>query len=398
MHPVIRHSAIPIMLLSGTLSTVVQKLILEQHGPGRDLYPPHKFSKPWYLTTVMFLAEVLAMVFYFISRAFTRESDQVVKAILDDSPPKPVRSNLRIYLLLGLPAICDLVGTALMSVGLLYLPASVWQMLRGAMIVFSALLHAFALKRTQHNYMWAGVIIVTLALVIVGLAAVTSNGLGGTGASRGLIILSIVLTVGSQFIRAIQVILEDYYVHDAELSSYLIVGVEGIWGLVLTIGVFLPICQNIGNVNNEGNGVHEDSLDTLRMLGNMPDLIGMSVAYMVAILGLNVAGMLVTEITNAVMRTILESMRTMCVWVVQLILFYALRNSDYGHKHPGIGERWTMSSYMQLSGFVLLVTGMFVYNRTLELWFLKYSDGAGVQLVSSDKERGERSGFSASAG
>jgi hypothetical protein len=318
----------------------------------------------------------------------------MVQELLSDSKPKPRRySNLQIYLLLGLPALCDLVGTALMSVGLLYLSASVWQMLRGALTIFSALLHAFALRRPQTNYMWTGVLMVTLALVIVGFAAVIANGIGASGVSSGMIVLSIVLTSGAQFLRAIQVILEDYYVHDAEISSFLIVGVEGIWGLVTTIAVFLPICQHIGNVKDEGNGVHEDSLDTLAMLRKMPMLIGLSVAYVIAILGLNVCGMLVTEITNAVMRTIIESMRTMCVWVVQLILFYALKQTEYGHKHPGIGERWTDSSFMQLAGFLLLVSGMFVYNRSIEAWFLKYPPPP----EEAAKEHAEQPGFSGSA-
>jgi drug/metabolite transporter (DMT)-like permease len=177
----------------------------------------------------MFLGEFVALVFYFISRACVPPSDQVVKDFLNDSLPKKKKhSNLRIYLLLGIPAVCDLLGTALMSVGLLYLSASVWQMLRGAMIVFSAVFHAFALKRPQRNFLWAGVVIVTLALVVVGFAAVTSNGIGNSGVSSRKGIFSIVLTVGSQFIRAIQVILEDYYVHDVDISSYLIVGVKGI--------------------------------------------------------------------------------------------------------------------------------------------------------------------------
>jgi drug/metabolite transporter (DMT)-like permease len=383
MHPILRRLAIPLMLLSGTCATVIQKFMLEQRGSGRDLYPPHKFSKPWYLTLVMFIAEVCAMIFYFISRAFVTPSEQVVKTILDDAPQMPKHSNLLLYLLLGIPAVCDLLGTALMSIGLLYLSASVWQMLRGALTVFSALLHAFVLKRPQRNFMWAGVILVTLALVIVGFAAVTANGIGTSDVSSGLVILAIVLTVVAQLFRAVQVIAEDYFVHDAEISSYLIVGVEGMWGLVLTIAVFLPICQNVGNLNDEGNGVHEDSLDTITMLGNFPTLIGLSVGYLVGILGLNVCGMLVTEITNAVLRTIVESMRTMCVWLAQLILYYALKNTDYGHKHPTIGEKWTVSSFMELSGFLLLVTGMFVYNRSIELWFLKYDEGAGIP---EDKE------------
>ena len=38
------------------------------------------------------------------------------------------------------PTICDLIGTTLSGIGLLYVPASVWQMLRGAIIIFAGIL------------------------------------------------------------------------------------------------------------------------------------------------------------------------------------------------------------------------------------------------------------------
>jgi hypothetical protein len=139
-------------------------------------------------------------------------------------------------------------------------------------------------------------------------------------------------------------------------------------------------------LNDEGNGVHKDSWDTITMVGKLPALIGMSVGYLFAILGLNVCGMLVMDIMNAVMRTIIESMRTMCVWLMQLILFYALRDSDYRHQHPDIGEKWTVSSFMELARFLLLVTGMFVYNRSIELWFLKYEGTGGIPDIKEGKE------------
>jgi drug/metabolite transporter (DMT)-like permease len=374
--------SIPLMLFAGTCATVVQKFMLEQRTMGRSIYPVHNFGKPWFLTLVMFVAEVLALVFYQISlRLKANSPDSAMYTDLvegNDSPVTASRtppSRLRLYLTLGLPALCDLVGSALMGIGLLYIDASIWQMLRGALTIFSALLHAFVLKRKQRSCMWAGVILVTVSLVIVGFAAVTSShGVANEGVTMGEVIVAICLTVGAQFLRAVQVILEDYLVHDIEVSPYLIVGAEGIWGVIGTAFVFLPIIQHLGSLSPEGKGVHEDTIDTFMMMGNEPILIGLTFLYIFSILGLNVFGMILTEITNAVMRTIIESMRTLCIWVVQLIIHYALLGSTYGRHHPDIGEEWTAASWMELSGFLLLVTGMFVYNGTVKLFFLKYDE------------------------
>jgi hypothetical protein len=84
--------------------------------------------------------------------------------------------------------------------------------------------------------------------------------------------------------------------------------------------------------------------------------------------------MLVTNITNAVMRTITESLRTACIWVAQLILFYSIQNSEYGHHHPTLGESWSVWSWLQLMGFGLLITGMLAYNQTIRLPFFEYEE------------------------
>jgi hypothetical protein len=325
----------------------------------------------------MFVGEILALIFYQISQRLKRAASGPAYSNLvegsDSLAATTHQSRLRTYLLLGLPAMCDLVGSAVMGIGLLYIDASVWQMLRGALTIFSALLHAFVLKRPQKGHMWIGVILVTLSLVLVGFAAVTgSDGVAPAGVSTGLVILAMCLTAGAQFLRAVQVVLEDWLVHDVEISPYLIVGAEGIWGLLGTSLIFLPICQNIGTVDDEGNGVHEDTIDTFLMLGNEPLLIGLLILYILSILGLNTFGMIVCEITNAVMRTIIEAMRTLCVWVVQLIFHYALGISNWGRRHPEIGEEWSVASWLELAGFSLLVTGMFTYNGTLRMPCLSY--------------------------
>jgi hypothetical protein len=337
----------------------------------------------------MFVAEILALIFYQISQRLQRAKSVPLYSNLvagDDVPaPKVAPSRRRLYLLLGLPALCDLVGSAVMGIGLLYIDASVWQMLRGALTIFSALLHAFVLKRPQKGHMWIGVVLVTISLVLVGFAAITaSDGVAAAGVSTGIVILAMCLTAGSQFLRAVQVVLEDWLVHDIEISPYLIVGAEGVWGMLGTAFIFLPICQNLGSVGNEGNGVHEDTIDTFLMLGSEPLLIGLTILYILAILGLNTFGMILCEFTNAVMRTIIEAMRTLCVWVVQLIFHYTFSKSEWGRRHPEIGEEWSVASWLELAGFILLVTGMFIYNGSLKMPCLSYDRQPDADLQESD--------------
>jgi hypothetical protein len=295
-------------------------------------------------------------------------------------------ATLRSIAILALLSLCDLLASAMTSIGLLYLQASLWLMLRGASLIFSALLHWLWLRRPQRPHTWAAVGIVVVAMAVEGTAAVCSTGVSVGETSPGKVALAVFLTIGSQILPAIQVVLEDYFLHDADLSPYLMVGAEGLWGVAGCVVVFLPICQAVGGA--EGNGVHEDSLDTMLMLANNHTLIGLSLAFMVAVLGLNVFGMVVLEITNAVLGSIIGSTRMLCVWVVQMILGYSLRNSKYGQHHPSIGETWSMWSWMQLSGFGLLVTGMLVYRKTIRLPWITYDDDGdrdGASALSTEK-------------
>jgi drug/metabolite transporter (DMT)-like permease len=176
-HPtLVQRLAIPLMLLSGTCSTLVQKFMREQSTSGRDIYPVHPFAKPWFLMLVMFIAEVLALIFYQISQRLQRAKSGPMYSNLvagDNAPiPKAAASRRRLFLLLGLSALCDLVGSAVMGIGLLSIDASVCQMLRGALTIFSALLHAFVLKRPQKWHNWIGVM---MSLILVGFAAVTAS-------------------------------------------------------------------------------------------------------------------------------------------------------------------------------------------------------------------------------
>ncbi|OHT05480.1 putative integral membrane protein [Tritrichomonas foetus] len=359
--------------------------MFEQYAIGRN-NNYHKFEKPWWQTFIMFIGMFAALIVYVIYESIvkckarktdiiinndkTADNDQIHNP--DTKDVETLRSKLKTVFILAIPACCDLLSTGISNVALLWIQASAWNMLRGAMVVFSAIFHALILKRKYYGYMWFGVAVVTIALVVVGASAACSTGIANEDASEGKVIIAILLMIGSQVIRAAQVVLEDYLLHDIHASPIYMVGIEGMWGCIITLAVAMPIVQFAASGSEEGNGIHEDTLDTLYMLVDQPILIGLSLVYIVVILFFNTTAMFVTNITNAVMRTIIESMRTLCIWIVQVILYYSLEGTDYGNHHPSIGESWSKWSFMQLSGFLLLFTGMLIYNSIWKLPFVYY--------------------------
>lgn len=79
---------------------------------------------------------------------------------------------------------------------------------------------------------------------------------------------------------------------------------------------------------------------------------------MTALLMYNVAGMAVTGHLGAVFRTVLETGRTLFVWIVDLLLFYGNVAGE-----AKLGESWSSWSWMQLGGFAVLVAGTLVYGQ-----------------------------------
>merc|ERR1719203_2355648 len=75
-------------------------------------------------------------------------------------------------LLVSIPAAFDLLATGLACVGILYIPASIWQMLRGSSLVFAVLLSIVFLKRKMWAFNWIGLFLCVVGISLVGLANV----------------------------------------------------------------------------------------------------------------------------------------------------------------------------------------------------------------------------------
>lgn len=72
--------------------------------------------------------------------------------------------------------------------------------------------------------------------------------------------------------------------------------------------------------------------------------------------------MLVTDRMGATTRTVLETTRTLLIWVVNLLLYYG-----QPLKGAALGEPWTAHSWLQAVGFAVLVAGTLTYGAPYRL-------------------------------
>ena len=83
----------------------------------------------------------------------------------------------------------------------------------------------------------------------------------GEPVSTGKMILGMTLVFVAQGIQALQTVIEEHLLQGIEAPANMVVGMEGVWGFVLTAFVALPIAAVLPG--EEGSDLHADFIDSL---------------------------------------------------------------------------------------------------------------------------------------
>lgn len=266
-------------------------------GQGSGKRPAH-FEQPVLQTAQMFIGEMgcwlvvglMSLYRRFASRPSPAErgyqavhTSDTADAHADelDGQPKPdahSRSVLRGFrvLLLALPAICDICGTTLMNAGLLLVAASIYQMTRGALVLFVGLFSVLFLRRHLHLFQWLSLVGVVMGVAVVGLAGaiwpdekkVSEHGTDGadgglTDAARAII--GVLLIAGAQIFTATQFVLEEWMLENSPIEPIRVVGWEGLFGFVVTLAVMVVMHLAVGRTD-AGRYGYFDMVEGLRQM------------------------------------------------------------------------------------------------------------------------------------
>jgi drug/metabolite transporter (DMT)-like permease len=170
--------------------------------------------------------------------------------------------------LLSLPAICDICGTTLMNLGLLLVAASIYQMTRGALVLFVGLFSVIFLKRQLPLFKWLSLVGVVLGVAVVGIAGaiypdqkaskpgagpVPDNGSGQDPVKQAEVsadalraIVGVLLIAGAQIFTATQFVLEEWILERSNIEPIRVVGWEGLFGLLVTVVVQVVLHFAVG--------------------------------------------------------------------------------------------------------------------------------------------------------
>ncbi|XP_043484492.1 solute carrier family 35 member F6-like [Leptopilina heterotoma] len=331
-----------LMVITGSFNTLSVKYADKLTSKGKDGELRH-FTHPFMQSAFMFVGEMMCLLVFKL--AFCYYNRQANGSVETNALTKGSRDfNPKI---LAIPALCDTIGTSIMYVGLTMTYASSFQMLRGSVIIFTGILSVAFLERKLGTQKWTGIILVLLGLIIVGFTDFLTMKSEQKGTNS--VVTGDLLIICAQVITATQMVIEEKYVAGKDIPALQAVGWEGIFG-------FIGICLALIPLNyihapppftDNSQGTLEDSIDALIQISNNGRLFMAIIGIMFSIAFFNFAGISVTKELSATTRMILDSVRTLVIWAISLIL------------------GWQIFHYLQLFGFAFLIIGMCLYNDVI---------------------------------
>ncbi|KAG1756450.1 uncharacterized protein EDB91DRAFT_1092729 [Suillus paluster] len=233
-------------------------------------------------------------------------------------------------LLLWFPAACDLTGTTLMNVGLLYTPVSIYQMTRGALVLFVGVLSVIFLNRRLWLYQWVSLLTVMAGISLVGYSgslikdvANSTLHMFNTDPSAPVpvgepevtkVLVGVFFILFAQVFTATQFVVEEKIMARYSVAPLVAVGYEGLFG-ALTIILCMPI---LAMPSVASSSPFFDLPRGWYQLVNTPSVFRSGIAIAISISLFNYFGLSVTRHVSATARSLTDTCRTLSIWLVSL--------------------------------------------------------------------------------
>jgi drug/metabolite transporter (DMT)-like permease len=366
-------------VLAGACNAGFNKYIVSQEALGL------KFSHGWFLNLVMFVGESMGIpVFYLFfnkknspkennddTKYIQGDQQETIKEEVEEEEKKPEINKF----LLAIPGFLDTCSTGLANIGLILLPASIYQMLKGSLIIMTFLMSKFIVKNKHTCDHYVAIPVSTTGVVLVGLSAYLNadekSEDGGNFSDAKTTLLGIVLMVIAMFILSIQFCFDEHFMRKYSCHPLICIGYEGIFGffinLLLCIIFYFIKCgsyedkeeppyfvKNMCTGDNDNVWRPENIIFAFRQLINnslLSILVPITIIFMASF---NIFGVSITKYGSATTRTVTDNCRSFLVWIFFLMPF----------NQKDLIETFNV---LQLIGFLLICLGAFIYNGLFKL-------------------------------
>lgn len=177
----------------------------------------------------MFVGELFCLLIYAAKRFYNRNT---LEARANEGLPiNPA--------LIAIPACFDICGSTLMFIALTMCAASVYQMMRGFIVVITAFMAMVFLGRQQFPHHWASLFTIVGGVALVGYVSIMSKD-PDSKSMEATSITGIVFLLLAQCFTGGQFVSEEKLLSGTPLDPLLVVGLEGFWGC-LVFAILLPV-------------------------------------------------------------------------------------------------------------------------------------------------------------
>jgi len=300
-----------------------------------------KWDRPFFNSALLFFGMSFTMIAFLVLR---------------NGKPGVTKLNKQAVYNMLIPTVLEFIGQVMFMMGSAYLPMSLSLTLKGARVVFSALLLVLLLGRKLFAFHWAAVTFTIVGLAIASIPAL----LKPTGKSKSTTeaLIGISLVLGGEFIRSTRTVVEEKLMKKMRYDAMLVVGLQGVMALCLTVPTLFIVSQI------QSNGKPLESIDdTWTMFSSNPIIYALALTFPITVSGLFISGAYVTKLMSAVHNALTTIITNMIVWILAIIVHYIDHNR---------GEKLTTLSLVQLLGFAIVLTSSLAYDSILRFPFFTY--------------------------
>ncbi|CAI5759196.1 unnamed protein product [Candida verbasci] len=316
-----------------------------------DLSKHRNFEQPGIQTLQMFIGELsMFFVFQFYKWYKNRQEYISLRTEEDDIKEVSIFSSVK----LAIPALCDLTCTTLLNIGLVYTPVSIYQMTRGSVVLFVAILSVIFLHRKITKLEWISLFFVSLGVAIVGLSGSKNSSKSESLDNTGLVVVGIFLIVFATLLQGVQFVVEEHILEKQPIIPLQLVFIEGFYGASILLILMILLNFIIGSVESKKDFKYSpfNLNEAFSQVFNNEKVLFSSIMIMISIATFNYCGLSITHKISATARSTIDTCRTLLVWIVAIIM------------------GWESFHLLQFFGFIVLVFGTLCFNGVLkpETW------------------------------
>ena len=367
-----------LLLITGSINTIANKL--QQNTTSLEVkYKGHQK----FITFCMFNGEFLCLFFYWLKdgRKKNKNSEQIESS--ETNPTINIKPKAKFWYFL-FPAVFDILGSSISSISLSFLPSSIYQMFRGAIIIFTCTASILFLKNKYYRQHFLGICIVVIGLIIVGVNAALS---GSSDEFDSKIVLGIFLVVLSQVFSCMLFVSEEKILKNYDVPPLKAVGMEGMWGVacyIILLFIFYFIrCEswydilkdNVCIEDGKGGDIRfENAIFAFKQIWESSNIKIYLSMYVLSIAFFNFSGLTISKYSSATSRTIVDTLRTVVVWTFFLVMPFVPEDTK------------ETFSWLQLLGFIILILGGLIYNEILVIKFWGFADNTKAAIKKRQEE------------